>query len=342
MSLGSSLRNKGFRSAAVSLLAFQLLAVFALPAGASSTTAVGFSGRATALSATLLGTTTVLGDTGPLAESGGAREASLLNASVPNLLTAKALHGTTIGQGDRSRTESSVANLNLSAGDQTVAANFLMSRAEAVCGSSGPAVTGSSQIVGLVINGQPIEVTGEPNQTVELPLGAGKVVINEQTKAVDGNKGDITVNALHITVNGVTDVVVASSHADIVCRANPSCAGKDFVTGGGMLAAPKASFGVAGGIRNGAFWGHLVHIDHTTGAKIKGTGITAYVVTSPTSRQIKGTAMVNGQSGYTYQVDVTDNGEPGRSDTYVLRVSNGYTAGGTLAGGNIQLHKPCR
>jgi len=39
---------------------------------------------------------------------------------------------------------------------------------------------------------------------------------------------------------------------------------------------------------------------------------------------------------------VTDNGEPGRSDTYVLRVSNGYTAGGTLAGGNIQLHKPCR
>ena len=92
MSLGSFLRNKGFRSAAVSLLAFQLLSVFALPAGANSTDAVGFSGRATAIRATLLGTTTVLGDTGPLPESGGAREASLLNASVPNLLTAKALH----------------------------------------------------------------------------------------------------------------------------------------------------------------------------------------------------------------------------------------------------------
>ena len=45
----------------------------------------------------------------------------------------------------------------------------------------------------------------------------------------------------------------------------------------------------------------------------------------------------------TYTVDVTDNGEPGRgSDLFSLRLSNGYTASGTLAGGNIQLHKACK
>jgi len=42
-------------------------------------------------------------------------------------------------------------------------------------------------------------------------------------------------------------------------------------------------------------------------------------------------------------VDVADNGEPGRDDTFSLKLSNGYTASGKLAGGNIQLHgeSPC-
>jgi hypothetical protein len=41
----------------------------------------------------------------------------------------------------------------------------------------------------------------------------------------------------------------------------------------------------------------------------------------------------------TYQVDVTDNGEPGKNDSFAITLSNGYSASGTLAGGNIQLHK---
>jgi hypothetical protein len=75
--------------------------------------------------------------------------------------------------------------------------------------------------------------------------------------------------------------------------------------------------------------------------KVHGTGVTAYTATGPTSRHIEGTAEVNGVAGFTYQVDVADNGEPGRSDTFSIRLSNGYTASGTLGGGNIQLHKPC-
>ena len=53
---------------------------------------------------------------------------------------------------------------------------------------------------------------------------------------------------------------------------------------------------------------------------------------------------MNGQEGFTYEVDVTDNGEPGKNDRFSIRVSNAagylYTASGTLAGGNIQLHAP--
>jgi hypothetical protein len=35
---------------------------------------------------------------------------------------------------------------------------------------------------------------------------------------------------------------------------------------------------------------------------------------------------------------VSDQGEPGRNDTFDLTLSTGYHASGTLAGGNIQVH----
>jgi hypothetical protein len=305
-----------------------------------------FSGRATVVQATVLGTTTVLADTGPLPSSGGAEEASLLTASVPGLLEAEVLHASTAAQGNASRSEASVAELSLTVGGQSIGAGFLMSRAEARCTSGSASATGSSELVGLVVNGQAISVTGAPNQTVPLPLGAGTIIINEQT----GGPGDITVNALHVIVTGVADVVIASAHADITCAAPPpppSCPGADFVTGGGWITGTptgaQANFGVAGGIKNGAFWGHLTYVDHGAGApKVKGTGVTAYSVLDSTTRHIEGTAEVNGAGGYTYSVDVSDKGEPGRNDTFRITLSNGYTAGGTLGGGgNIQLHQPC-
>jgi len=151
------------------------------------------------------------------------------------------------------------------------------------------------------------------------------------------------------------DVVVASSHADITCAGCSNPIG-DFVTGGGWItgtpSGARANFAVAGGIKNGAFWGHLSYIDHGSGGpKVKGTGVTAYAPDqdNPTLRHIAGTAEVNGASGFTYEVDVADNGEPGRNDTFSIRLfSDGastpfYAAQGLLAGGNIQLHgaSPC-
>lgn len=134
----------------------------------------------------------------------------------------------------------------------------------------------------------------------------------------------------------------------------PSCSGNEFVTGGGWihtappversitsrLAIAKGTFGVAGGIRHGAFWGHLTYRDHARdGIRVKSTSVTGYSAIDAATRRIEGAANVNGQPGFTYQVDVGDHGEPGRDDTFAIRLSNGYTALGMLGGGNIQLHR---
>jgi hypothetical protein len=303
--------------------------------------ATTFSGQATVVRATVLGVPIVLSDTGALDSTGGAKEASLLEATVPEVLTAQVLHASTVGQGHRADSEASVANVNLTVGGNIVSAGLLMARATAECDASGTAsVSGSSEVVDLVVNGQAIAVTGQPNQTIDL-LGVGFVVINEQTTGA----GEITVNALHVVVDGIADVVISSAHADIACG-SPACPGGDFVTGGGWITAPsgaKGTFGVAGGIKNGALWGHLTYIDHGgNGPKVKGTGVTAYRVVDDVTRHIEGTAEVDGQGGATYSVDVSDRGEPGRNDTFSLTLSNGYGASGSLEGGNIQLHKPCK
>jgi hypothetical protein len=142
-----------------------------------------------------------------------------------------------------------------------------------------------------------------------------------------------------------TAVTATGANISGNCAAQPgpgpeprSCS--DRVTGGGYINVGhgKANFGVTGGIRKDAFRGHLTYIDHNTGLKVKGTGVTAYVVEDAKTRRIEGTATINGVAG-TYKVVVSDNGEPGRNDSFAITLSNGYSASGKLAGGNIELHK---
>jgi len=257
----------------VSLLVVSVILTAAQMASAQSANP-SFSGQAVGVKATVLSLPAIdLSDTGPLPSSGGANQASLLSASVPGVLSAEVLHASTIGQGDRSRSEASLANLNLTVGGNSISAGFLMANATAVCSKGGASVTGSSQIVGLVINGQTIAVSAAPNQTVTLPNG--EVVLNEQQAA----PGSITVNALHVMVNGVADVIVSSAHADISqCPSQPNCnTSNDFITGGGWITpnSARANFGVAGGIKNGSLWGHLEYVDHGTAMIVHGTGVTA-------------------------------------------------------------------
>ena len=327
------------------------------PAFASTAATTTFSGDATVLRASVLGLDPiVVGEAGPLPEAGGAEESTLLSISrdeTLGLLSAEVGHAAVVAQGNSSSAEASVASATLTVAGNTIQADLLRSQAQATCDGAGQAsASGSSELAGLVINGQAITVTGQPNQTVDLP--GLRVVINEQSGSASGNRSDITVNALHVTafdpLTGQTlaDVVISSAHADISCGACTPPVG-DFVTGGGWItgtpSAARANFAVAGGIKNGGLWGHLSYIDHgPNGIKVKGTGVTSYVVTGPTSRRIKGLAEVDGVGGIDYTVDVSDAGEPGRDDTFSMTLANGYSAAGKLAGGNIQLHAkpaPC-
>ena len=158
-----------------------LLAGFSIgPATLRADSGAIFSGQATVVRATLpVAGTIVLSDTGPLPQSGGALEASLLNVSVPSLLTAEVAHASTVGQGNASRSEASVAELSLTVAGNTISAGLLQARATAVCRDGGATASGNSAIATLSVNGQSITISGAPNQTVPLPVV--EVIINEQT-----------------------------------------------------------------------------------------------------------------------------------------------------------------
>jgi hypothetical protein len=126
------------------------------------------------------------------------------------------------------------------------------------------------------------------------------------------------------------------------------CQPSDFVTGGGFIVFADdahGNFGVAGGCQNGAFWGHLNYLDHSTQPPfhVRGTSVTGYFQVDPTTRDITGTAETNDPSFPTvsYCVRVTDNGkgESGTGGFFGIQlIENGYLARGALGGGNTQLH----
>ena len=175
--------------------------LLAMPAPGLSQTVAG---NAQAVQATVLGATTVLAGTGDLSGSNDARQASAIIGSVPSLLGADSLHATAIGEPDESASEASLGSLGVTIAGNTISASFVMARANVVTGVGG---TGQSSIDGLTINGVPVSATGAANQTV--PLVGGTLIINEQRV---GSAGAL-VNALHLIVNGVADVVIGSATA---------------------------------------------------------------------------------------------------------------------------------
>jgi len=154
----------------------------------------------------------------------------------------------------------------------------------------------------------------------------------------------------------------------------------DFLTGGGWILPPwnsgsaKANFAIAGGCKNGSYWGHLNYLDHGSTIKpataptpfhVHWTSIEAYVFVDdlgpdPQTHQPRGTREVCGSATTNdpahpvahFRVRVTDNGEPGVNDTFYMHLSdpatnvvfydtgNNNLGGGGPGGGNIQLHKP--
>jgi hypothetical protein len=165
------------------------------------------SGRARVVEVVNSGTsTTILSDTGSLTDANDARETSQVAASIPSLLQGGTLHAVTIGWPDEAASEASIGNLVLTIGNNTIKADLVLSRVRA---AQGEAAAGTVNLDGLSVNGVAVQLTGAANQTV--PLVGGQLVINERRTSATGT----TINALHVTVEGEPDVVIASVSAGI-------------------------------------------------------------------------------------------------------------------------------
>jgi hypothetical protein len=204
-------RHLGSGTAVVALLLAGLL-TWPTATLAQLATASTVTGQATVVQATLLGilgtaTTTTLASTAPLASTTDAQDASQLTGNVPALVSAGTLSAATIGYPDQVDSVASLGSLSLDVAGVSISADLVMAQATQVLGT---AASGSSSLDNLALNGIPIAITGAPNQTVSIP--GGQMVINEQTVS---STGAFVVNALHVTVNGVANVVLASATAGI-------------------------------------------------------------------------------------------------------------------------------
>lgn len=164
------------------------------------------SGQAAAVRSSVLGQTTSLADTGTLGGADDARNASQLSGALPDLLAAEVLQATTIGWPDQAASDASLANLAMVVAGIGITADFVMASATAVAGAAG---SGEALIENLAVNGAAVPVSGAANQVVDIT--GGRIVINEQ----QASTGGILVNALHVVVDGVADVVVGSASAAI-------------------------------------------------------------------------------------------------------------------------------
>ena len=183
-------------------------------AEARAAQATSYSGQATALRASVLGIEGTFADTGALPGSGGKKKVSFAGVNLLGLVAADAVTASTQGQGNHSRSRSSLSDVELHVPGLALGATAVRSEAEARCRGGEPQVDGSSKLAGLTVNGKPIVVTELPN--VKVPALGYTVVLNEQTTSTEGSRGEITVNAVHVYGPGV-DVVIASSYADIEC-----------------------------------------------------------------------------------------------------------------------------
>jgi hypothetical protein len=147
----------------------------------------------------------------------------------------------------------------------------------------------------------------------------------------------------------------------------------DFATSGGFVVNPltgkKANFGVHGGCKNGAFWGHLNFVDHANGYHVNSVEVTAYLapngVEAPV-RDVCGIAQTNNPADpefVYFRARLIDNGEPGGADQFGLLLGPAggaatyqvppagtldqygmpafvLTLGTARPGGNVQLHSP--
>lgn len=212
------------RNARSAIASAVLAGTLLLPAAQSHE--VHFTGRATGVNGTVtfqsVKKTLVLADV-LMSCSGTAREETVSTVSNPQPLglTARTVRGYTIGRDDVAASNAGIEELHLNLADGfKVDATGLQSNAESRCDEATFKITktGDTDVATLSINGQARSITGEPNQTFDVP-GLGQVIVNEQ---LHPSTRELIVNALHVKVSDPSypasgDIVFAHSRAKITC-----------------------------------------------------------------------------------------------------------------------------
>lgn len=303
----------------------------------------------------------LLCDTGPLPATGGTLHVSRSDFSYAGgALRVAHADAMTSGSGPQTISHSTLSGYRVEfvvddnghTHRALIEADYIYGEASATVDKKGVVNLASKVVIqNLRVNGQPITVTGQPNQRVELPPEVGGwLILNEQANAGSGNTGDIVVSPIHFYVCHCIEGHVGLVRAGITANGTPPPSTEDCgkVTGGGWIVATageKGTFGMSGGIRRGELWGHLSYNDHGASLKVQSTAVTGFTTdaSDPNAKTITYAVTINGAPG-TATLRVVDKGEPGRNDVFDLRLSTGYRASGDLGGGrpgggNIQVHK---
>lgn len=110
------------------------------------------------------------------------------------------------------------------------------------------------------------------------------------------------------------------------------------VTAGGWFDSSHRTFTFHAKAEAGAtrVEGDVVYQDRERGIELHARSLTGFLIEG-THATVRGTAEVGGTT-VEFTIEADDLGEPGRSDRFAIRWP-GYEAGGTLRGGNIQIHR---
>jgi hypothetical protein len=138
----------------------------------------GYAGAASALWGFGPGGILSDGTTASVSLAGDAQEAADLELNLAGGLAGEVPHATVIGQQGVTASEASVADVNVTgcrsfftSGTTTIAADFVMSQARAVCSSDGPTFSGATQISGRAGRGRPTRHRDRRVEPVRPPLG---------------------------------------------------------------------------------------------------------------------------------------------------------------------------
>jgi hypothetical protein len=232
------------RHGVVAIAVLGLMASAVVPAAAERGGGGGLGGSAKAAAFALDVDVSVLGalplDVGPLARlrvsgDAGPRYVNVAKAEVPPLIEALVLATgaqTKVTKGVYSKASARVATVKLK-----LLGELLVKLLKSGCEVSSDGVNIESDIVfadGSVLNGlvgaDMLALAARPNSRLSVPL-VGDVILNEQriekTSSPHGNQVTVTVNALHLVLDGILgkgDVTVAQS----MCRATGKNVGKDL------------------------------------------------------------------------------------------------------------------